>query len=143
LGMVLRSTGKVKRGLGTIRQDINVSIREGARVEIKGAQELKLLPKLVEYEAFRQKSLAEISKELGKRKAAVPDKITDVTDALKASDSKLIKTAVGSGCAIKAIKLKRFRGLVGKEIQPGRRLGTEFSDYAKAFGKASGIIHSD
>jgi len=35
LGMVLRSTGRVKRGLGTIRQDVNISISAGARVEIK------------------------------------------------------------------------------------------------------------
>ncbi len=143
LGMVLRSTGKVKRGLGTIRQDINVSIKEGARVEIKGAQELKLLSKLVELEALRQANLVEISRELGKRKAAVPDKIIDITDSFKASDSKLIKAAIGSGSAIKAMKLKQFKGLFGKEIQPGRRLGTEFSDCAKAFGKVSGIIHSD
>ncbi len=143
LGMVLRSTGKAKRGLGTIRQDINVSIREGARVEIKGAQELKLLAKLVELEALRQENLIEISKELGKRKASVPEKIIDVTDALKLSDSKLIKAAIGSGGAIKGFKLIHFKGIVGKEIQPDRRLGTEFSDYAKAFGKVSGIIHSD
>ncbi len=143
LGMVLRSTGKAKRGLGTIRQDINVSIREGARVEIKGAQELRMLSKLVEYEALRQENLVEISKELGKRKASVSEKIIDVTDALKLSDSKLINSAIASGGAIRGVKLSHFKGLVGKEIQPDRRLGTEFSDYAKAFGKASGIIHSD
>ncbi|MCK4714219.1 MAG: Glu-tRNA(Gln) amidotransferase subunit GatE, partial [Candidatus Aenigmarchaeota archaeon] len=40
IGMILRSTGKVMRGLGTIRQDVNVSVRGGARVEIKGAQDL-------------------------------------------------------------------------------------------------------
>lgn len=143
LGMVLRSTGKAKRGLGTIRQDINVSIREGARVEIKGAQELRMLSKLVEHEALRQENLAEISKELGKRKALVSEKIIDVTDALKLSDSKLVNSAIASGGAIRGVKLSHFKGLVGKEIQPDRRLGTEFSDYAKAFGKASGIIHSD
>ncbi len=143
LGMVLRSTGKVKRGLGTIRQDINVSIKEGARVEIKGAQELKMLAKFVEYEALRQKNIVEISKELDKRKASVSEKIVDVTDALKLSDSKLITAAIGSGGVIKGIKLSHFKGLVGREIQPDRRLGTEFSDYAKAFGKVSGIIHSD
>ena len=54
LGMVLRSTGRVKRGLGTIRQDINVSIRDGARVEIKGVQELDLVPEVVKREVLRQ-----------------------------------------------------------------------------------------
>jgi len=54
LGMVLRSTGKVKRGLGTIRQDVNVSIKKGARTEIKGFQDLKSIPKVVTYEIERQ-----------------------------------------------------------------------------------------
>jgi Glu-tRNA(Gln) amidotransferase subunit E-like FAD-binding protein len=54
LGMILRSTGKVKRGLGTIRQDVNVSIKQGARTEIKGFQDLKSIPKVIEYEIKRQ-----------------------------------------------------------------------------------------
>ena len=54
IGMVLRSTGRVKRGIGTIRQDVNVSIRGGSRVEIKGVQELKLIPKLIDNEIRRQ-----------------------------------------------------------------------------------------
>ncbi|MBI2545902.1 Glu-tRNA(Gln) amidotransferase subunit GatE [Candidatus Woesearchaeota archaeon] len=57
LGMVLRSTGKVKRGLGTIRQDVNISIEKGARVEIKGVQDLRSIPKVIEKEAERQLSL--------------------------------------------------------------------------------------
>jgi len=64
LGMILRSTGKVKRGLGTIRQDINVSITEGSRVEIKGVQELDLIETIVEREAARQVALLEIIKNL-------------------------------------------------------------------------------
>ena len=54
LGMILRSTGKVKRGLGTIRQDVNVSIAKGARTEIKGFQDLKSIPKVIDYEVNRQ-----------------------------------------------------------------------------------------
>ncbi len=54
LGMMLRSTGKVKRGIGTIRQDINISIKGGARTEIKGFQDLKSIPKIVEFEVKRQ-----------------------------------------------------------------------------------------
>ena len=141
IGMVLRSTGKVKRGLGTIRQDVNVSIKGGARVEIKGAQDLRLLQKLVECEALRQKNLLEIAKEL--KGSEVSDRITDVSNVFAGSSSKMMRAALGKNGAIKAVKLKNFKGLVGKEIQPDRRLGTELSDYAKAFGKVSGIIHSD
>ena len=68
LGQVLRST-KVKRGLGTIRQDLNISIAEGARVEIKGVQDLELMPKMVENEVKRQVNLIEIMNELQRREA--------------------------------------------------------------------------
>ena len=64
LGMILRSTGRVKRGLGTIRQDVNVSIKGGARVEVKGVQALNLVDKIVEFEALRQVRLLEIKEEL-------------------------------------------------------------------------------
>ena len=142
IGMLLRSTGKVKRGIGTIRQDVNVSIREGSRVEIKGAQDLRLLVKLVENEALRQKSLAGIAAELKARKAA-PSGSADVTEILKDSDSKLVAEALKSGLRIKALGLKGFKGIVGREIQPGRRLGTELSGHAKARAGVRGIIHSD
>ena len=66
IGMVLRSTGKVKRGLGTIRQDVNISIRDGARVEIKGVQELDLIAEVVRREVQRQQSLLAIHAELDK-----------------------------------------------------------------------------
>ncbi|MEM3085541.1 MAG: Glu-tRNA(Gln) amidotransferase subunit GatE [Halobacteria archaeon] len=57
IGMVLRSTGRAKRGLGTVRQDVNVSIPGGARVEIKGVQQLDLVEKVVVAEAERQARL--------------------------------------------------------------------------------------
>ncbi len=139
VGMILRSTGKVKRGLGTIRQDLNVSIREGARVEVKGAQDLRQIAKLVENEALRQKSLVDIRNELSKKNAGVDEKVCDLTSLLKGSESKIIRSAE----KVLAIRLANFKGFLGKEIQPGRRLGTEFSDYAKVIGGVGGIIHSD
>src|SRR3989338_852137 len=60
IGMILRSTGKVKRGLGTIRQDVNISIKGGSRTEIKGFQDLRSIQKVVENETERQ--LGEIIK---------------------------------------------------------------------------------
>ncbi len=54
LGMILRSTGKVRRGIGSIRQDVNVSIKGHPRVEIKGFQELRYMPKVIENEVKRQ-----------------------------------------------------------------------------------------
>jgi glutamyl-tRNA(Gln) amidotransferase subunit E len=137
LGQVLRST-RVKRGLGTIRQDLNISIKEGARVEIKGVQDLDLMPEMVEREVQRQIKLVEIKKELKKRGAKVPDEIYDVNELFHDTSSKIIASAP----SVMAIKLEGFNGLVGVELQPGRRLGTEFSGYAKKLG-VSGIFHTD
>lgn len=63
IGMICRSTEKVKRGIGTIRQDINISIRGGKRVEIKGVQDLGLLAKVIELEVKRQFNLPKVEEE--------------------------------------------------------------------------------
>ena len=137
IGMLLRSTGKVKRGLGTIRQDVNVSIEEGARVEMKGVQSLDDIDDLVAGEVGRQVELLEIAETLGERGAAVAEP-TDVTDVFEDTDSGVIAGAE----AVFAVRLEGFDGLVGREIQPDRRLGTELSDHAKRHG-AGGIFHTD
>lgn len=144
LGLLLRSTGLAKRGLGTIRQDVNVSIEGGERVEIKGAQDLKLLPKLVEFEALRQENLLAIKKELEKRNVReVVSQIVDCSRLLKNSKSKVIASTLSKGGVVLGIKLVNFKGLIGKEVQPNRRLGTEFSDRAKVASGVGGIFHSD
>ena len=138
IGMYLRSTGKVKRGIGTIRQDVNVSIRDGGRVEIKGVQELDLIAEVVRREVLRQVRLLEIRDELNARGASVETEPVEVTHLFKESGSKILKKAK----MILAIRLNRFAGLVGREIQPGRRLGSEMSDYAKKCG-VGGLFHTD
>ncbi|APE95562.1 Glu-tRNA(Gln) amidotransferase subunit GatE [Halodesulfurarchaeum formicicum] len=141
LGMILRSTGSVKRGLGTIRQDVNVSIEEGARVEVKGVQDLEGIENIVRGEVRRQAELLEISEELQDRNAAVGD-VQAVSDVFADTDSGVIRGALDAGGAVKAVPLFGFDGLVGREIQPDRRLGTELSDHAKRHG-AGGIFHTD
>ncbi|KAF5415303.1 MAG: Glutamyl-tRNA(Gln) amidotransferase subunit E [Candidatus Methanogaster sp.] len=140
IGMILRSTGAVKRGIGTIRQDVNISIAEGARVEIKGVQELDLIETIVMYEALRQVRLLEIKEELKKRGATVGETM-DVTHIFENTKSAVIKRAIENGCVL-ALHLRGFGGLVGAEIQPDRRLGSEFSDRAKKAG-VGGIFHTD
>ncbi len=77
IGEILRATGKVKRGIGTIRQDINVSIEGGARVEIKGVQELNQIPKIIENEVERQKNLIDALEGVPEEtRAANPDATT-------------------------------------------------------------------
>ncbi|MCQ2971038.1 MAG: Glu-tRNA(Gln) amidotransferase subunit GatE [archaeon] len=137
LGQILRSTN-VKRGLGTIRQDLNISIAEGARVEIKGVQDLDLMVEIVNREIQRQLVLIEIKKELAARHAEVLDEIHDLDELFKDTESKILKSAE----TIKAVVLKGYNGLIGREVQPGRRFGTEIASYAKKRG-VSGIFHSD
>ncbi|MEF8882261.1 MAG: Glu-tRNA(Gln) amidotransferase subunit GatE [Halapricum sp.] len=141
IGMLLRSTGHVKRGLGTIRQDVNVSIAEGARIELKGVQSLDDIDDIVRNEVGRQVALLEIADELAERDAAVAEP-QDVSEVFEGTDSGVIQSALTSGGAVQAARLEGFDGLVGREIQPDRRLGTEFSDHAKRHG-AGGIFHTD
>jgi glutamyl-tRNA(Gln) amidotransferase subunit E len=141
IGMLLRSTGAVKRGLGTIRQDVNVSIEEGARVEVKGVQDLEGIEQIVRNEARRQEALVEAAETLRERDAAVGDPV-DVADVFADTDSGVIGGALDAGGEVLAVRLAGFDGLVGREIQPDRRLGTEFADHAKRHG-AGGIFHTD
>jgi glutamyl-tRNA(Gln) amidotransferase subunit E len=141
IGMLLRSTGTVKRGLGTIRQDVNVSIAEGARVEVKGVQDLEGIEQIVRNEARRQDALVDIAGTLRERNAGVGDPV-DVSDVFAETDSGVIGRTLATGGDVLAVRLGGFHGLVGREVQPDRRLGTEFADHAKRHG-AGGIFHTD
>jgi glutamyl-tRNA(Gln) amidotransferase subunit E len=141
IGMLLRSTGKVKRGLGTIRQDVNVSIAAGARVEMKGVQSLEDIDDIVRLEVDRQVELLDIADELDERDAAVGEP-GDVSEVFLHTDSGVIAGALDDGGAVKAVRLAGFDGLLGRELQPDRRLGTELSDHAKRHG-AGGVFHTD
>ena len=54
LGEIIRAC-KVKRGIGTIRQDLNISTPGHVRVEIKGFQDPAMMIKTIELEIERQK----------------------------------------------------------------------------------------
>ena len=141
IGMLLRSTGTVKRGLGTIRQDVNVSVAEGARVEIKGVQSLDDIDDIVRNEVRRQVGLLDIADTLGKREAAVGEP-EEVSGVFADTDSSVIGGALDDGGVVRAVALFGFDGVVGREILPDRRLGTEFADHARRHG-AGGVFHTD
>jgi Glu-tRNA(Gln) amidotransferase subunit E-like FAD-binding protein len=87
IGRLLRITGKVQRGIGSIRQDINVSVPGGARVEIKGVQEIRLLDKIIEHEVKRQERLiAEGKKVQEETRKVKEDGTTDYMRVLPGSD---------------------------------------------------------
>ena len=145
LGLMLRATGKVARGLGTVRQDVNVSIEGGARVEIKGAQDLKTLPLLAENEVKRQTGLLGIIREVKTRFNGSPKlakSFSDVSEIFANTQSKFISNSLKNNLKVYGVALPKHAGLLGMEIQPGRRYGSELSDYAKPAG-VKGIIHSD
>ncbi len=149
LGLLLRSTGKVRRGLGVTRQDLNVSIKEGERTEIKGVQKLDWIPLLIDREALRQLKLVELKKAMVKKKItkAVLDSIaaegTDVSAELSKTAVKFIASGLKRGDKVQCIKVPGMAGLLGMELQPDRRFGTEISDRVKTLVALSGIIHSD
>jgi glutamyl-tRNA(Gln) amidotransferase subunit E len=141
IGLMLRSTGKVQRGIGTIRQDLNVSIEGGARVEIKGVQELELIEKVIENELSRQKKLIDICgkiKKIKKQELAV----NEVTTLMQKTGCKFIREAIGKGKKAFAARMPGLKGILGTELYSGFRYGTELSGYAKTV-RLGGIIHSD
>jgi len=136
-GSLLRATRKVKRGIGTIREDLNVSIEGGARIEIKGVQELRMIATFVEREVERQAMLLAVAVELKKRNIrSVPTNVRDVTTVFRETESKVVRTALKKGGVVLGWALPGFAGLLkGK-------LGPELAAHARIAGVA-GIFHSD
>ncbi|MBO3802756.1 MAG: Glu-tRNA(Gln) amidotransferase subunit GatE, partial [Candidatus Brockarchaeota archaeon] len=144
VGAIMRATGKVQRGIGTIRQDINVSITHGSRQEIKGVQELELIPLVIEREVERQVSLLKLRDELGRRNVApIAGEIADVSKVFLSTGSKVLRSSLEKRQSVLAVKLDGFSGLLGSQVQPGRRFGTELADYARVWGGVEGLFHSD
>ena len=136
-GSLLRATRKVKRGIGTIREDLNVSIEGGARIEIKGVQELRMIATFVEKEVERQAMLLAVAAELKKRSIrSVPVDVRDVTGVLRETQSKVIRAVLVKGGRVLGWALPGFAGLLGG------KLGPELAAHARIAGVA-GIFHSD
>ena len=145
IGTLMRRTCKMKRGLGTIRQDINISIVGGARVEIKGCQDLELMDEYVRRECQRQYVLLQIKNELQKRKvdsAMLKGQGTELNGIFKNTECKFIRKDIANKKVL-GIRLQKFSGLLGKEIQPDRRFGSELANYVKVKTGLQGLLHSD
>ena len=145
LGRILRSTKKVKRGLGSIRQDVNVSIKEGGVViEVKGVQQLDQLEKVVEYEAKRQHGLLKISKELREKKWIHDDKEDrkDITELFSKCKSKIIQNSIKKNQKIFAVSFRNMAGMFGYSPYEGIRLGKDVAELVRFFG-LGGVFHSD
>ena len=143
LGRILRSTRRVKRGLGSIRQDINVSIMGGAVIEVKGVQQLDQLEKVVEYEARRQHGLLKISEEIRGRGwlHSSEDRI-EITGAMGSCRSRIVQDAIRKRHRIFGIVFKNLGGVFGFMPHEGIRLGREVAEMVRFFG-IGGVFHSD
>jgi glutamyl-tRNA(Gln) amidotransferase subunit E len=145
LGRILRSTKKVKRGLGSIRQDVNVSIKDGGVViEVKGVQQLEQLEKVVEYEAKRQHGLLKISKKLQEIEWSPKDNENGIvtTKQFENCKSKIIQNAIKKNQEIVTIVFKNMGGMFGYSPYEGIRLGKEVAELVRFFG-LGGVFHSD
>ena len=107
---------------------------------------LNLISTVVEYEVQRQLGLISIKEELAKRgikaETIKPD-FVDVTSIFKDTKCKVIRKAIDKNQKVMAVKLAGFAGLLGRELMPNFRLGTELSDRAKFWGRVGGIFHTD
>jgi len=135
VGQVLRhlarASGLVRTGSGAGRQDVNVSVTGGTRIEIKGVSSLRAVPRLTHNEALRQRTLVGIKGELERRgvtAASISDKGYDVTSIVRGTACKFISKAVGKGATVMAIPLPGFQGLLETQTQPRTSFLKEFSD---------------
>ncbi len=141
-----RSSGQVNTGIGSAREDVNVSIEGGARVEIKGVQHIRWIPELTHNEAFRQCALLRIRDELCRR---VPDPkswgASNVEVALTDLPDHAVVHNISDGAHAVAIRLPSFAGLLSFFTSPGRCFADELSDRLKVVAciDKPNMIHSE
>lgn len=146
LGALLRATGKAKRGIGTIRQDLNVSIKGGTRVEVKGVQELNAIPRVIDHEVRRQRRLIDVAAQLKERGVTADDLDpvpVDVTELFAKTGSKVVSGVLTRKGRVQAAGLKGMAGLLGSKEKTDPRLGRELADHARQAAGVRGLLHGD
>lgn len=172
LGRCLRQTRQVRRGLGSIRQDLNVSLACGDRVEIKGCQDLSWIPRIIRLEMSRQLHFYRLANELRKLTSSpplppdrrsddssmeadvakavadfLPLSLKDVSECFSSCESKMVQNGLSSGSLMLSLPLPGLAGRFGtkssdKEGAQMPRLGRELAGAAKLAG-VKGVFHSD
>jgi glutamyl-tRNA(Gln) amidotransferase subunit E len=166
LARVARSTRKVRRGAGAARQDVNVSVAGGRRVEIKGVPHHKGLPLLTHIEAFRQLNLLRVREALRERGVThdrLPDPpggqratrdpawetsslVIDAGPTLRYSDFRPMRNAIERGDAVVAVRLPGFAGLLTHRTQPGLDFSHELAERVRVIACPTDrpfLAHSD
>lgn len=146
---LVRSTGKVRTGIGAAREDVNVSVEGGTRIEIKGVPKLSAIPLLTYNEAMRQWNLLRLKEELNSR-GITPDtfeaETTDVTKLINKSFYEPLRISVQHGIKVHCVVLKGYKGLLHWQTQTDTYFSREISDRVRVIACLStipNIIHSD
>ena len=160
LAQVARTTGRVRRGPGAARQDVNVSVAGGRRVEIKGVDNHRFLPRLVHNEGYRQLNLLRVRAELLRRGVEkvsldVADKgspwevsplVADVSRMFDRVRHSAIRAARQVGMTVCAVRLPGFAGLLAHRTQPGLTFAHEISERVRVIACPTHhhfLTHSD
>ena len=147
--MLCRSTGKVRTGYGAARQDVNVSVTGGTRVEIKGTPQIWRNPRLIYNEARRQCSLLHIRALLharGVRPETFQSLMQDVSRIVARTEYEPIRTALAEGKVVKCVLLKGLGALLNEPTQEHTTFAKEFSDRVRVIAcltRHPNMIHSD
>jgi glutamyl-tRNA(Gln) amidotransferase subunit E len=146
---VVRSTGWVRTGIGAAREDVNVSVRGGTRVEIKGVPRIPRIPLLTYYEAMRQWNLLRLREELHRRlitPETFASETEDVTRLLQKTNYLPVRDALEAGLVAFCVVLRGFRDLLNWQTQTDTLFSREISDRVRVIAcltKLPNIVHSD
>ncbi len=149
LRRIVRSTGRVRTGIGAAREDVNVSVTGGTRIEIKGVPRIPRIPLLTYSEAMRQWNLLRLREELIRRGVTAESfkfSVEDVTKVLRRTAYGPIQTALGAGMVALGVRLAGTRGLLNWQTQTDTYFHQEISDRVRVIACLTvlpNIVHSD
>jgi len=167
IGRICRSTGLVRVGLGASRQDVNVSVRGGQRVEIKGVPQAWRARQVVHGEAVRQLELLKLRDELHHRGFRSDDDIVvkhkDVTELISRSQLDALRRETWEGqlsqrdrqpelergqgpFCVRAVRLMGLAGTLARPCQPDLTFAHEIAGRVRVIATLDQIpilLHSD
>ncbi len=149
LRRLTRSTGKMRTGIGAGREDVNVSVTGGTRIEIKGVSKITTIPLLTYNEAMRQWNLLKLREELHRRgitEDTFQAKVDDVTKILRKTRYQPIYNAIYEGKLVYCVTLRNFKNLLRWQTQTDTYFSKEISDRVRVIACLTtlpNIIHSD
>jgi len=149
LRRIVRSTGKVRTGTGAAREDVNVSVTGGTRVEIKGVPRIPRIPLLTYNEGMRQWNLLRLRAELARRGittqtfAAASE---DITKVFRKTQFLPIQSALAKGMTVYGVRLNGFKGFLRWQTQTNTYFSQEISDRVRVIACLTtlpNMVHSD